>query len=207
MTDIIKQISKKQVRLGLLWNNSFINFCTIGFTGDNTLIFTSKFHNKKGALEIGATKIYKDQTIEPQQAYLYEIKNGCHISLHPRCQVMHVRENPNAKVLSEKKFNWFPVQNPFHLLSLHSPPLDECVKSQKTTPFLAPVPQGYKDSILLRVDIFPRNATQHIPYPTSIWIFWGYCPEYWVRASFILSNQRSSPIIYWPLDDGTLTAG
>ncbi len=207
MTDIIKKIAKKQVRLGLLLEDGFVNFCTIGFTSDNTLIFASNFHHKQGILEIGTTKIYKDKTIEHQKSDLCEINNGCHISLHPRGQVMHVRENPKGKVLSEKKFDWFPVKNPFHLLSLHSPPLDKCEKSRKSSPFLAPVPKGYKDSILLKVDIFPRNATQHFPYPTSIWIYWGYCPEYFVRASFILSNQRSSPIIYWPLDEERLTGG
>lgn len=207
MTDIINKISKKQVRLGLLWNNSFINFCTIGFTVDNTLIFTSKFHIKQGTLEIGTSRIYNNQIIEQKKSDEYEIKNGCHISLHPRGQVMHVRENSRGKVLSEKRFEWFPVKNPFHLLSLYSPPLDKCVKSQKTTPFFAPTPKGYKDSILVKVDIFPRNTTQHFPYLTSIWIYWGYCPEYLVRASFILSNQRSSPVIYWPLDEGILTGG
>lgn len=207
MTDIIKQISQKQVRLGLLWNNSFINFCTIGFTGDNTLIFASKFHKKDGLIEIGTSTAYQSRLIGQKDIDKYEIKNGFHVSLHPQGQVMHLRENPQGKVLSEKKFNWFPVRKPFHLLSLFSPPLDECVKSRKPTPFLAPVPQGYEDSILLKVDVFPINATQHIPYTTSIWMFWGHCPEYWVRVSFILTNQRGSPIIYWPIDDGVINEG
>jgi len=204
MTDVIKKVSKKQVRLGLMWNSSFINFCTIGFTGDNTLIFTSKFHIKDGMLEIGTSRVHKNKIIGQQPSDMFEIKGGCHISLHPRGQIMHFRENSNGKVLSEKRFNWFPVKEPFHLLNLYSPPLDECVTSLKAAPFFAPIPKGYKDSVLLKVDIFPRNVTEYFPYLTSIWIFWGYCPEYLVRASFILTNQRSAPILYWPLDDGII---
>lgn len=204
MTDVIKQISKKQVRLGLLRDNSFINFCKIGFTGDNTLIFASNFHVKDGALEIGTTRVYKNKIVEQQPPEMFRIKSGCHISLHPCGQVMHLRENPKGMVLSEKRFNWYPVKEPFHLLNLYSPPLDKCVTSKKTTPFFAPAPEGYKDSILLKVDIFPSNVKEHFPYSTSIWIFWGYCPDYWVRVSFIITNQRNDPMLLWPLDDGLL---
>lgn len=205
MSDIIKKASKKQVRLGLFWNNYFINFCTIGFTTDNTLIFTSKFHNQEGSLEIGTSKILDGQAVEHQPTNSYKIKKGCHISLHPREQIMHVRENPKGRVLSEKIFNWFPVQKPFHLLSLHSPPLDKCITSNKRTPFLAPAPTNYRDSVLLKVDIFPRRTEQHFPYNNCIWVFWGYCPEYFARVSFILTMKRTPAIIYWPVDDGLLT--
>lgn len=204
MTDVIKQIAKKQVRLGLLRNSAFINFCTIGFTEDNSLIFTSKFHVKEGMLEIGTSRAYKDRIVQHPPSEMFKIKTGSHISLHPRGQVMHLRENPKGKVLSEKKFDWFPVRKPFHLLNLYSPPLDQCTASQKTTPFFAPAPKGYKDSVLLKVDIFPRNVTEHFPYRESIWMFWGYCPQYLVRVSFILTNQRNDPMLLWPLDDGLL---
>lgn len=204
MQEVIKHVLRKRVRLGLLWNKCFINFCTIGFTGDNTLIFTSKFHVKDGVLELGTLTGHGHQIVRQERTDKYEIKNGFHISLHPRGQVMHLRENPKGKVLSEKKFEWFPVKTPFHLLSLHSPPLDTCEKSKKTTPFFAPAPEHYKDSILVKVDIFPRERTQHLPYEKAIWFFWGYCPAYLVRVSFILSNQRTAPIVYWPLGDGKI---
>ena len=204
MLDIIKKITKKQIRLGLLWHNSFISFCTLGFTADNSFIFSSNFHIREGLLEIGTTKVYKNQQMKHLGSNSCEIKNGCHISLHPRGQVMHIRENQNGPVLSEKTFNWFPVKKTFHLLSLHSPPLDECEKSKKTTPFLAPAPQDYKDSILLQVDIFPKETKQHFAHPKTIWFFWGYCPEYLVRVSFILSGQRCSAILFWPVDEGII---
>jgi len=188
----------------LLQNSSFINFCKIGFTGDNTLIFASNFHVIDGALEIGTTRVYKNKIVEQQPSDMFKIKSGCHISLHPRGQVMHLRENSKGKVLSEKRFNWYPVKEPFHLLNLYSPPLDQCTASQRTTPFFAPAPKGYKDSILLKVDIFPRNAKEHFPYCESIWEYWGYCPDYLVRVSFILTNQRIDPMLLWPLDDGLL---
>ncbi|MBN2019434.1 MAG: hypothetical protein JW749_04345 [Sedimentisphaerales bacterium] len=207
MTDIIKQVSRKQVRLGLLCNNSFVNFCTMGFTGDNTLIFASKFHIKKGLIEIGTSTSHQGRLIDQKKEAEFEIKNGFHISLHPKGQVMHLRENPIGKILSEKRFDWFPVKKPFHFLSLFSPPLDECVGSQRLSPFLAPAPKGYKNSILMKVDIFPKNTTQHFPYSTSIWMFWGYCPEYFVRASFLLTNHRVSPMVFWPIDHGFLNEG
>lgn len=205
MSDVIKKISKKRVRLGLRWNDAFINFCTVVFTSDNTFIFTSGFHNEKGALEIGTSRVFQGQFIGAQALETHQITNGCHISLHPREGVMHLRENPRGRVLSEKKFDWFPVGKPFQLLRLYSPPLDECPKSSKSSPFLAPIPTNYHDSILVTIDIFPRIAKQHFPNSQSVWIFWGFCPEYLVRASFILARRRTPAIICWPVDDGFLS--
>ena len=113
---------------------------------------------------------------------------------------MHFREVYPGKILYERKINWFPVLKPFNLLFLYSPPLNACETTLKQSSFFTPVPDNYDNSILLKLDIFPRNTSQHNPIDNSLWIFWGYSPNYLVRVSFILINQKTDPLLYWPND-------
>ena len=112
---------------------------------------------------------------------------------------MHFRENYPGKIIDERKINWFPVIKPFNLLYLYSPPLDQCFFSRKQTPFFSPISVDYKNSVQVKVDIFPRDTKTHYPNKNSIWIFWGYCPDYLVRISLNYINKRVPALIYWPL--------
>jgi hypothetical protein len=194
---IVKKVDKKDVRLGVHWNNKWINFCTLDLKRDNSLIFISKFH-QEGNLGFGTSNLAKNNFINHQQTDYHEIKNGCHISLHPKKQVMHFKESSTGKILFERKMNWFPVIKPLKLLYLYSPPLDLCDESDKSTQFFTPIPNNYKDSIQVKVDIFPKNTMEHYVPRTAAWIFWGSNTEYLVRVIFNLIGQRVTSRIYWP---------
>lgn len=194
---IIKKHTKRKARLGLNWNNGWIDFCSVDFKSDGTFIFVSKFHT--GNIEFGNAEIKDNSFHNQEKDNSLNIKNGCHISLHPKKQIMHLKENSLGKIIDKREINWFPVTKPFNLLYLFSPPLDQCIFSKKPTHFFSPISTNYKDSIQVKVDIFPRDTKVHYPNTNSIWIFWGYCPNYFVRISFNLINQRIQALIYWPL--------
>ena len=78
-------------------------------------------------------------------------------------------------------------------------PLDLCPQSEKKETFITPVDEKYKDSLLLKIDIFPRDIKEHFPYDRSIYVI-GYCPNYLVRISVMLAKQRTSALLYWPED-------
>src|SRR3989338_11441174 len=134
---------------------------------------------------------------------IHKLHNGCHITLHPRKQrfqsIMHFRKNA-GEILETRRINWFPVTSPFNLLRLYSLPLDLCVSDKKQLSFFAPFPDDYTNSVQVKIDIFPRQTVEHFPNQQSVWIYWGYCPNYLVRISFNLLDQKTSALLYCPGD-------
>ncbi len=167
------------------------------------MIFVSKFHSDKNLnsiVEFGRS-IYKDNRFyNHMPEKIEQVNNGFHISLHPKRQVMHFRRHSPGQIIFKRNISWFPVVKPFHLLSLFTLPLELCKNTEKQTTFITPVDEKYKDSLFLKVDIFPRNTTEHQPYDKSIFVL-GYCPDYLVRASLMLAKQRTPALIYWPEDN------
>ncbi|HCR35952.1 hypothetical protein A2130_00310 [Candidatus Woesebacteria bacterium GWC2_33_12] len=196
----VSKLDKKESRLGVNWRNKWINFCSVNFTEDGSFIFSSKFHNNKEPIEVGTSRLVGQTLVNHKKEQNHIISNGCHISLHPEKQVMHFRENFPGKILYTRKFHWYPVDTPFNLLYLYSPPLDTCLADKKKCPFFTPIQDNYTSSIQLKIDLFPRDTQEHFPQKNSVWIFWGYCPRYLVRISFNLINQRVPALIYWPED-------
>lgn len=139
---IVKKYDKRKARLGINWNNGWIDFCSVDFKSDGTFIFVSKFHS--GNIEFGNAKLENNSFQNQEKDNTISIKNGCHISLHPQKQIMHFRENYPGKIIDERKINWFPVTKAFNLLYLFSPPLDQCTFSDKPTPFFSPISTTYK---------------------------------------------------------------
>ncbi|OGK25271.1 hypothetical protein A3A46_03580 [Candidatus Roizmanbacteria bacterium RIFCSPLOWO2_01_FULL_37_13] len=197
---IVNKLDKKKAKLGVHWQNKWINFCSVNFTADGSFIFSSKFHNNKKTIEVGTSRLINQTFINHKREHNHTISNGCHISLHPKKQVMHFRENFPGKILYVREFRWFPVNIPFNLLYLYTFPLDICFADKKKCHFFTPIQDHYTSSIQLKVDIFPRNTQKHFPNKNSVWIFWGYCPDYLVRVSFNLISQRVPALIYWPED-------
>jgi len=196
--EVIKQIGKRKVRFVVSWNTKRINFCTMELMKDGSFIFSSAFHNKDSKLEYGIAKSLDGQFVKHKCINFQDNPNGVHISLHPKDQKMHFRRNSPAGILFERKINWFPVTKPFNLLYLFSPPIDSCSSTNKKSPFNIPVPNKYKESIKVKVDIFPRETKEHNPSRDSIWYFWGICPNYLVRVSFLLYNRRVPALLFWP---------
>jgi len=197
--EIIGKVDKKDIRLGIHWSNVWINCCSLGLSSDNSFYFSSKFH-AQGRLEFGPA-ILKDKHLFNQKPYQYHlVEHGFHVSLHPEGQFMHVRDNQTKKIIYKREIDWYPVKHPFNLLIQYSPPLDTCKPEEDKSNFYTQVPEYYKDSIQIRVDIFPRETKEHHPFINSIWIFWGICPAYLVRVSINLVERRTPALLYWPAD-------
>lgn len=197
---VIAKVDKKKLKLGVHWKDTWINFCSLSFTGDNSFYFSSKFHNQ-GSLEFGPANLKKGRLLNQKPDQFHRLESGFHVSLHPKGQLIHAQDNRTKKILFRRKVDWFPVRQPFNLLLLYSPPLDCCQPEKDRADFCTEIPVGYRDSIQIRVDIFPRDIAKHHPYKDSIWIFWGKCPEYLVRVSMNLIKQRTPILLYWPADD------
>jgi len=193
---IIAKVDKKDTRLGVHWNNLWINCCSLSFASDNSFHFSSNFHIK-GNLQFGSASLKDNYLYQGLPDQNHHVSNGFHTSLHPRGQCIHVKDNQTGKILFKRNIKWFPVAQPFSLLVLYSPPLDCCLTEKDRSKFNAPIPKEYKDSIQIRVDIFPKDTREHFPYIRSIWIFWGRCPEYLVRISINLLGTRTPACLYW----------
>jgi hypothetical protein len=199
--EVIAKKDGKKTRLGIHWRKKWINFCSVQFLKDGSLVFTSKFHNSAPIINIGSARQIKEGfTLHTQTPEQHELDQGCHISLHPRGQSMHFRKNSGGKILHTRAIKWFPVVAPFNLLCLYSLPLDMCVFDNKQQNFFAPFPDEYTNSVQVVVDIFPRQTTEHFPHQQSVWIYWGYCPDYLVRITFNRLEQRTPALLYWPTD-------
>jgi hypothetical protein len=199
--EIVAKKDGKKTRLGIHWKNGWINFCSIQFLKDGSMVFSSKFHNSAPNIDIGSARQFKEGfTLHTQSPERHELDNGCHITLHPKGQSMHLRKNSSGEILETRKINWFPVTVPFNLLTLYSLPLDLCPFDKRQPNFYAPFPDEYTNSVQVVVDVFPRQTTEHFPNQQSVWIYWGYCPDYFVRVSFNRLEQRTPALLYWPKD-------
>lgn len=190
----------KGFRLVIKNGNKNIDLGNLEFKTDGSLIFISKFHSDKeydSTVQFGTSRFKNNQfhTHIPEKSL--SVKDGFHISLHPKSQKMHFRRHYPGEILYERSINWFPVNTPFNLLYLYTLPLDLCSQSKKKETFITPVDQKYNDSLLLKIDIFPRNTKEHFPYDNSIFVI-GYCPNYLVRVSLMLAKQRTAALLYWP---------
>jgi hypothetical protein len=192
----------KSFRLVIKWGDKKIDFGNIEFKTDGSLIFISKFHSDKSihpTVEFGRS-IFKDNQFSshiPEKNLAVE--DGFHISLHPKKQKMHFRRHYPGEILYERNIDWFPVRKPFNLLHFYTLPLDLCKESPKKETFLTAVDPNYKDSIFLKVDLFPRDTKEHVPYEKSIHVM-GVSPNYLVRISLMFAKQRTPAMLYWSED-------
>ncbi|OGW84556.1 MAG: hypothetical protein A3A81_07140 [Omnitrophica bacterium RIFCSPLOWO2_01_FULL_45_10b] len=200
MDKVLAKVDKKQVRLGVHWNSLWLNFCSFGFSGDNSFYFSSKFHSK-GQLQLGQAVLKDNHLFDQEPDQFHSVEKGFHVSLHPKGKFMHVKDNQAKKILYKREIDWYPVNRPFNLLILYTPPLETCKSEKDKSDFYTQVPDHYKDSIQIRVDIFPRETKEHHPFISSIWIFWGRCPVYLIRVSMNLIKTRTPALLYWPADE------
>ncbi len=189
------------------WGKKAIYLGELEFLKDGSLIFESAFHSSKEpgvTIDFGISN-FKDGAFKNREPDATKpTGSGVHISLHPssigKRGVMHLREHHPGQIMYRRELDWHPVHKPFHLLRSYSPPLDTCALSQKKPTVTTKIDPNYKDSLELRIDIFPRSTEEHLPVEKSAEI-WGFCPEYLVRVSIALANQRTPALIYWPDDD------
>lgn len=191
----------KGFRLVIKWGEKKIDLGNIEFKTDGSLIFVSKFHSDKSIepiIESGISRFKDNKFHSHVPEKKFSIDDGFHISLHPKSQKMHFRRHLPGEILYERSMNWFPVTQSFNLLYFYTLPLDLCKKSQKKETFITPVDPSYKDSLVLKIDIFPRDTKEHFPYDKSISVI-GFCPNYVVRVSVMLAKQRTAALLYWPV--------
>ncbi len=189
------------------WGDKRIYIGELQFLGNGSLVFESAFHSDKNVgqnTEFGTSTFKEGKFRDHTSDTKVDVNTGFHVSLHPpaddKSGVMHFREHYPGKVLFQRTIDWFPVTVPFNLLRVFTLPLDMCVSSQKQTAPIARVDPNYKDSLEVIIDIFPKEAQEHYPYPASIET-WGTCPDYLVRVSVVLAKQRTAALVYWPVDN------
>jgi hypothetical protein len=201
--EIINKTENKNIRIFLKWRELRINFGTLDFKEDGSLIFAWPFYGdteKYPTIETGdwdeKTKITtKDKTMKNNK--------GFHVSLHPRDNIIHTRQKDEANedlTIERKKLNWFPVTDNFIFIRTVSPPMDECSTTAKTAGFDLEIPAEYKNSVETLVRVWPRDIKEIPTLEGCIGNVCGYCPNYWVSCDFILTDMRSCPAILWPKD-------
>jgi hypothetical protein len=197
--EVVAKVDKKDIRLGVHWRNTWINCCSLGLSKDSSFYFCSNFH-RQGELQFGPSILRNNHLFDQKPDQYHSVKKGFHISLHPRGKFMHVKDNQEKKILYKREINWYPVAAPFNLLILYSPPLDLCKPEKDKSDFYTQIPDTYTDSIQIRADIFPKDTKEHHPFLRSVWIFWGRCPDYFVRVSMNLIERRTPAFLYWSAD-------
>jgi hypothetical protein len=186
----------KKVRLGVHWRGQWINFCSLGFLADGSLVFSSKFHNSSAQISLGSAKLTDAGFTSLKEEVTHPVGKGFHVTLHPQAQAMHLRKHSPGNILFTRKLEWFPVSTPFNLLRLYSPPLPNSVGDTKSPHFFAPFPDEYENSIEVVIDVFPRDMKEHYPSVAREYMYWGYCPHYFVRVSFNKLAQKTPALIF-----------
>lgn len=197
MNKVIAKVDRKYAKLGVHWRGSWINFCSLRFTRENSFYFSSKFYYQ-GQLQSGTSDLKDNTFCDKKPDGYFAVKNGFHISLHPKGQVMHLKDHATKAIIDERKINWHPVKKAFNFLLLFSPPLDMCQTEKDKSDFNAPIDEQYKDSIRLKLDIYPTETKEHLLSTDSIWVFWGFCPDYKICISMDYARCRTETILYWP---------
>jgi hypothetical protein len=192
-------INKKRVKLGIHWKEKWIHFCNIKFLSDASLVFSSNFHNSANDIECGSAISKDNFFINNLVENSRDIEGGFHVTLHPRDNVMWLRKS-SGEIPERREFLWFPVTKPFNFLYFYSPPLETCSSSTKSPDFFTPISDLYTNSLLMKIDIFPRFTENQNSYTNILWTWWGWCPEYLVRASLISVDQKTPAMLYWQND-------
>lgn len=191
-----------RVRLLVPVSDSLVNFGTFNFSDDMSLIFKFPFFKnivRWPYIDIGLSSDDSPSRVNIQKR-INNIPDGVHVSLHPKGQLLHIRENGSGAILAERLWKWFPVAHPFTFLKIVSPPIDECESTQKKSGFKLTIPSCYKDSLELKVNIFPR--TSEPPFfaaENSIWRVLGHCRDYWVVCDVYATGKRSAPGMGFPI--------
>lgn len=202
LAPIENQTAKSNLRLLLKWKGAIINFGTFEFKKDGSLIYSSAFHadlSKYPMIEIGR---WKDTDVLGNPEKRIPNTAGIHVSLHPKDQVLHIRENGGKRDLISKRMNWFPVQDQFLLFKVISPPLNECMPSKKEKDFQIEVDSDYSDSIEVWVRVLPwADNLDFQPKPDKDLVKWvlGYHRNYyWVVCGVFKSNRRLPAGLFYP---------
>jgi hypothetical protein len=196
---VLEKKDGKSTRFLLSWRGLLFPFGTIEFKRDGSLMFSSAFHNTPEKYPIITTGEFHREgnlLIDPSGGKPKKIESYNHVSLHPRNQTVHFTTNTGFKFLETKK-NWFPVKEHFRLLNFISPPMD-LSKSVDKSGIKITVPDDYTDSIEMLIDIHPRDIAEYSQIVPALSYVEGFCPDYLLICTFVKSNQRVAPVIYWP---------
>lgn len=190
----LERIDKKSTRILFSWRGELFAFGTIELKSDGSLFFSSAFHSTP-EITTGEFRTQGNLFIDSKERLSEKINSSTHVSLHPGNQKIHFKTNDGLNILETKK-NWFPVKKHFRLFNLISLPINLC-KSVKKTGVKIIVPDDYLDSIEMFVDIYPRDTREYVPVVPALMYVEGFCPDYFLVCTFVKSNQRVLPVIYW----------
>jgi hypothetical protein len=194
---------KKNIRILLKWRNKIINFGTFDFKQDGSLVYSSAFHADAKKYPYITTGNIKNGIDQMEASGRVPNESGIHATLHPRGQVLQIRQHGHGPILLSKKMTWFPVEKEFLLMRITSPPLDECDHSHKEKDFFIEVPAECKDSIQVWVRLVPWSETFIFNPQTDAdlldWIIGFSRNRYWVCIGIFKSTIRSAPGIFYPV--------
>jgi len=199
MIKVIGQRNNRNSRILFSWRNTYINFGSYDFRTDGSLVFTSAFHNitdkpieeGNSAFQEGKFTLASPDTIKH--------RNGLHLSLHPRLQVVHLREQASGPILVSRRIQWFPVTQAFNLFYLYTPPMNLSEPTQRRSHLVVPVPDSYEGSLLVKADIFPKDVNS-FQITDTFHVIPGFSPNYNILLTFKMINQIVDPTLIFPTD-------
>lgn len=196
----VDKTNKKNIRILINWRDFKVNFGTLDFKPDGSLVYAPAFLNNFSKYPILETGVWNDIIKQGKKENSMENLKGVHVSLHPKRNIIHIRQKDSEnkdQTISSKKINWFPVIRSFIFLKVISPPLNECIFTEKYQGFKLQIPCNYVDPIEVLIRVFPRNIKEMPVLKNSIYNIAGYCPHYWVCCDFMLTSKRSAPAVLW----------
>lgn len=197
MENELEIIEKQNIRLLLGWRGKLYKFATIERKRDDSLEFFPSSHNKSTEpIEFGKTQLEQNKfNLNDIEKIQYSI-HTLHLSLHPKKQVLHVRENYPGNIIHSRSIQWYPVTKAFNILQFYSLPIDLSEETVKKG-LIIKVPDEYTDSIGMIVNLYPPKTTHVISYENMIDEVHGIWPNYQVHATFFLTNQRTPATLIW----------
>lgn len=196
---VIGQRNNRNARILLVWRNTHINFGTYEFRTDGSLIFSSAFHNITDKPIEEGNSFFQEGKFTLASPDTIEHRHGIHLSLHPRLQVVHLREHASGPILASRSIQWFPVTTAFNLFYLYSPPMNLCEPTQRRSHLIVPIPDSYEGSLLVKADIFPKDVNS-FQIKDAFHVVPGFSPNYNILLTFKMINQIVDPTLMFPTD-------
>ncbi|HWY80069.1 MAG TPA: hypothetical protein VNW29_06965 [Candidatus Sulfotelmatobacter sp.] len=204
-TQIIdKNPNKIPNNIVITWGNNKVSLGKFRFAKNGSFYFSTPQFDKT-SMEIGSALKVKDTFQIKSKEATYQTTKGVHLSLHPPDDkhekgILQLTGADSAKPVGKVVLDWFPVKGPFKLFHFFTLPLDLAPVVNSKAIFTTPIPEKYKDSLEIIVDILPiENGLMSVPmYDNDIWNFTGFSAfGYAVSTRLVFANQRLVPQIYY----------
>lgn len=199
--DVAKALpNKKDAYIGLSWRGGLYKIGKASWSEKGLFVFRSVFHQSNNISLLWGYANLKEDKFILKEAEIKSYQSDIHITLHPPDKKndgkMHVRAS-GKEILKEnvRNINWFPVKEPFNLFHLYTPPIDSLKSTYEKIDFKIPILDETINSLIMRVDIYPRGTGFNNIPPASLI---AYTPHFVALLTFSISPDRLNATMLWP---------